>query len=239
MSDSPPTPTPTAPSPRPRGLFHLRPAGGPTEASLRTGRPFRLRPQPRPIRLGQVIGTGPSHALIGHSRRGRGRRQAEVGRRVADYVTPPWLRRFRWLAWTRLASPGAARRPRPRPRPPCGPAAARTWTPQAKVPAAGASARPRRRVSDPRARRLRPPRGSPAAASLKASDGRGSASGPLGRVPGAPASARAAGGVPGRPPSPSGGNAARSPGSLGAGGRAELTARSCAAAPGNCGAPGL
>ncbi|XP_038428845.1 tumor protein D54 isoform X15 [Canis lupus familiaris] len=131
MSDSPPTPT--APSPRPRGLFHLRPAGGPTEASLRTGRPFRLRPQPRPIRLGQVIGTGPSHALIGHSRRGRGRRQAEVGRRVADYVTPPWLRRFRWLAWTRLASPGAARRPRPRPRPPCGPAAARTWTPQAKV----------------------------------------------------------------------------------------------------------
>ncbi|XP_072657910.1 tumor protein D54 isoform X7 [Canis lupus baileyi] len=133
MSDSPPTPTPTAPSPRPRGLFHLRPAGGPTEASLRTGRPFRLRPQPRPIRLGQVIGTGPSHALIGHSRRGRGRRQAEVGRRVADYVTPPWLRRFRWLAWTRRASPGAARRQRPRPRPPCGPAAARTWTPQAKV----------------------------------------------------------------------------------------------------------
>lgn len=112
--------------------------------------PFRLRPQPRPIRPERVIGTGPNSALIGHRWWGRdeggARAKAEVRRRVADYVMPRWLRRFRWPVCTRRASPGSARSAPPAPQTPAATPAAARPPPEHGL----------RRPRYPRARRLRP-----------------------------------------------------------------------------------
>lgn len=80
------------------------------------GLPFLLRLQPWPIRLRRLTGNWAKQrpywaALVGEGGRDEGgaRAQAEVGRRLADCVTPRRPRRFRWLLCARRATPSATR----------------------------------------------------------------------------------------------------------------------------------
>lgn len=118
--------------------------------SLTTRPPFPASSAASANQAGAGDGDWATQRLIGHRWWGRdeggARVEAEVGRRVADYVMPRWLRRFRWLVCTRRASPCAARSaPTARQTPAPTPAAARP------PPEHGL-----RRPRYPRARRLRP-----------------------------------------------------------------------------------
>lgn len=147
-----------------RTVLPARLAGGAGLGGILSEPGLRVRlPQPWPIRLERVNRPGPNDAFIGQRPGGRDEGgahvRAEVGRRLADYVMPRRPRPFRRLVCARRATPiaaplGYARDPGPHAR--CGPAAARTWTPPAKVPAARRlrrlPARPALRTS-PRSRR--------------------------------------------------------------------------------------